>query len=145
MRLKNYLLSIHIIYNIMSISDIHALSKAYYELDELNRIMTEFKNDANKARQVYVDSKPQQKPKMKGCSFFANPLVKANIFNALISGPYYKMKQEIKDKEEDILALKRKAFENIDWHELYPSDQDKSYDDWISQAQHDYRISQIQH
>jgi len=109
----------------MSISDIHALSKAYYELDELNRLMIEFKNDANKARESFVDSKPQQKPKMKGCSFFANPLVKANIFNALISGPYYKIKQDIKEKEDEILVLKRKAFENIDWHELYPDEQEK--------------------
>ena len=130
----------------MSISDIHALSKAYYELDELNRKLTDYKNDANEARKVYADSKPpQQKPKMKGGSFFANPLVNKYIFEVLISGPNNKIKQEIKDKEDEILALKRKAFENIDWHELYPSEQDKSYDDWISQAQHDYRISQIQH
>ena len=120
----------------MSISDIHALSKAYYELDELNRLMTEFKNDANKARQVYVDSKPQQTPKMKGGSFFSNPLVKANIFNALISGHYYKIKQDIKDKEDEIIVLKRKAFENIDWYELYPDEQEKSFDYWIAQAQH---------
>ena len=45
------------------------------------------------------------------------------------------MKQDIKDKEDEILVLKRKAFENIDWHELYPS-QEKSFDYWIAQAQH---------
>ena len=125
----------------MSISDIHALSKAYYELDELNRKLTDYRIESDKIRKHDQELERHRKSR----SFFNDGFVRKAILELCISNKYSIMKQEIKDKEDVILALKRKAFENIDWHELYPSNQDKSYDDWISQAQHDYRISQIQH
>ena len=108
----------------MGISDIHALSKAYYELDELNRKLTDYKNESDKIRKHDQGLERHRKSR----SFFNDGFVRKAILDLCISNKYSTMKQEIKEKEDVILALKRKAFENIDWHELYPSDQDKSFD-----------------
>ena len=45
----------------MSISDIHALSKAYYELDELNRKLCEYKIESEKIRKYNQDREPTRK------------------------------------------------------------------------------------
>ena len=117
----------------MSISDIHALSKAYYELDELNRKLADYKIESHEIRKHDQEAERHRKSR----PFFNDRIMRKAILELCISNKYSIMKQEIKEKEDEILALKRKAFENIDWHELYPSDHDKSFDYWISQAQHD--------
>ena len=116
----------------MSISDIHALSKAYYELDELNSKLFDYKIESEKIRKYNQEREPFRKNRI----FFDDAVVRKSILELCISNKYNTMKQDIKDKEDEILVLKRKAFENIDWHELYPSEEEKSFDYWIAQAQH---------